>query len=88
MFHKNGDPPYCFYKSLIRITRNRDTTGFPTKARIQPKVVDRKHVLKWNTCVGVVINVWWIYTVKSISTHISATKEATGDPLVSKRPDF
>ena len=40
------------------------------------------------TGVSIGINVLRIYAVKSISTHISATKEATRDPLLSKRPDF
>ena len=45
-FHKTVTPPRtAFMKSLFRITRNRDTTGFATKARIQPKVVNRKYVL-------------------------------------------
>ena len=46
-FHKTVTPPprSAFMKSLFRITRNRDTTGFATKARTQPKVVNRKHVL-------------------------------------------
>ena len=45
-FHKTVTPPRtAFMKSLFRITRNRDTTGFATKARIQPKVVNWKYVL-------------------------------------------
>ena len=39
-----------------------------------------------NTGVSAGINCWQIYIVKSFSTHISETKEATGNPLVSKRP--
>ena len=40
-------PPTAFMKSIFRIKRNCDTTGFATKAQIQPKVVNRKHVLNW-----------------------------------------
>ena len=46
-FHKTVTPPRtAFMKSLFRITRNRDTTGFATRARIQPKVVNSKHDLQ------------------------------------------
>ena len=43
-FHKTVTPPHrtAFMKSLSRITRNRDITEFATKARNQPKVVNRK----------------------------------------------
>ena len=48
-FHKTVTPPLpprtAFMKSLFRIMRNRDTTAFATNAHIQPKVVNKKHVL-------------------------------------------